>query len=141
MVGLHIKLACITYTGCKGSGNLGWNFDKITLDSSEKYPLFNIYNLKRTCQFLMVWFLHSSKSPWYPIYTACVIFYLKVHQYPCFSKVCFMELCFYEASTLVPVFVNWNNSEEEFCFYKKGHKGKAAFQHWFCRSCHRGSPS
>lgn len=34
----------------------------------------------------------------------------------CFLKVCFMPLHFLERPTLVPVFLNQKNSEEDFCF-------------------------
>ena len=43
---------------------------------------------------------------------------------PCFSKVCFIPLCFYKRPTLVPVFTNWKKSEEIFTFMKKGEKWK-----------------
>lgn len=50
---------------------------------------------------------------------------------PYFLKVCFMPLHFYERATLVPVFVSWKRSEEEFCFYEKRHKGRTAFSTGF----------
>ena len=61
---------------------MGWNssptLDKMTLDSSGKCSLFKIYNFK---SILISHGLisHSSKSPWCPVYTAHVIFYLQVY--------------------------------------------------------------
>lgn len=36
------------------------------------------------------------------------------YRYPCFAKVCFIPLCFWESPVLAPVFINQKNSEEDF---------------------------
>ena len=46
---------------------------------------------------------------------------------PCFSKVCFIPLCFYKGPTLIPVFVNQKKSKEDFCFMGKRWKAKIVF--------------
>lgn len=44
-------------------------------------------------------------------------------------KVHFRPLCFYETSTLVPVYTNQNKSKKDFHFYKKKKKWKEK-QYW-----------
>ena len=59
---------------------------------------------------------------------------------PCFSKVCFTALCFYERSTLVPVFANWKKSKEDIHFHgKKRWKVELALSVCFAASSYRGS--
>lgn len=58
---------------------------------------------------------------------------------PYFLKVQVMPLNFDEGSTLVPVFANWNKSEEDFCFYEKKWKAKMAVSICSAASPCRGS--
>ena len=58
--------------------------------------------------------------------------------FPCYPKVRFTPLCFYERPTLVPVFANPGKSAEDFCFYGKMQQAKIAFSICFAASCYRG---
>ena len=54
-------------------------------------------------------------------------FFIQVQVTPLFETCC-MPLHFYKRPTLVPVFINQNKSEEDFCFYEKRLKVKIALR-------------
>lgn len=54
-------------------------------------------------------------------------------------KVHFRPLCFYETSTLVPVYTNQNKSKEDFHSYKKKSEDKIALSICFAASAYQGS--
>ena len=65
--------------------------------------------IRKNLNLCMVWVCYASINSVYP-----ALVYIGI---PCFSKVLFIPLCFYEKFTLVPAFTNWKKSEEDFCFY------------------------
>lgn len=59
---------------------------------------------------------------------------------PCFLKVHFISLHFYERSISVPDFANKRNQKRSFALKKKKKaKSENNVQHLFCSSCYRGS--
>ena len=56
-------------------------------------------------------------------------------RYPCFLKIHYTPLHFYERPTLVPVFTNRKKFEEDFCFYEKRWKAKIALGICFAVNC------
>ena len=70
------------------------------------------------------------ETTWVCINRVCKARYTGI---PCFLKVHFMRLYFYERLTLAPAFANWMESKDDFCFYGEKMKSKNSIQHLFLK--------